>query len=399
VPPLRHRVVVSEDRRRQPVPRGTLVEFVRLIIVTLFAIAGFEVGQHAGTATTTKAVLGIVLGSATGYVVGGVLGRQTFFAVSAVEREFRRAPAAEIAAGVAGLIMGLVIALLISLPLFRLPNEAAWPAVAFVYLTVPYVGYRVGRTKRDELFSLIGLKPRAAGVGRAEVSVVDTSALVDGRILDLVQTGFLGGVLLVPQGVLGELQQIADSSDPARRTRGRRGLDILVQLQRDPTVEVVLVEEEAMGDVDAGLVRMARDRGGAVVTADANLAKVAQALSVPVRSINALAAGLRLPFAAGEELHVKLTREGRDHGQAVGYLEDGTMVVVEAAREHLGEEVAARVTNVLQTTTGRMVFAVLAGETDAGGSPPRGDATGRGPGHGSQPPGRPAPGRGAGRPR
>jgi uncharacterized protein YacL len=353
---------VSDDPSRRPVPRGTLVEFVRLIIVVLFAIAGFEIAQHVGTPSTGKAILGIVLGSATGYVAGGVLGRQTMFAVSAVEREFRRAPAAEIAAGMAGLVVGLVIALLASLPLFRLPNEAAWPTVAFLYLTIPYLGYRIGRTKRDELFSLIGLKPRSAGVGRAEVNVLDTSALIDGRILDLVETGFLGGVLLVPQGVLGELQQIADSSDPARRTRGRRGLDVLAKLQRDPTVEIVLVEEEAMGDVDAGLVRLARDRGGAVVTADANLAKVAQALSVPVRSINALAAGLRLPFAAGEHITLKLIREGRDHGQGVGYLEDGTMVVVEQGRPLLGTEVKARVTNVLQTTTGRMVFAALAEE-------------------------------------
>jgi uncharacterized protein YacL len=115
-----------------------------------------------------------------------------------------------------------------------------------------------------------------------------------------------------------------------------------------------------MGDVDAGLVRLARDRGGAVVTADANLAKVARALSVPVRSINALAAGLRLPFAAGEHITLKLIREGRDHGQGVGYLEDGTMVVVEQGSPFLGTEVRARVTNVLQTTTGRMVFAALA---------------------------------------
>jgi len=339
-------------------PRGTLVEFVRLIMVVLLAIAGFEIARHVAD-TTSSAVLGIVLGSASGYVLGGILGRQTAAALSSVEREFRRVSAAEIAAGVAGLVVALVIALLLSIPLFRLPNEAAWPAVAFLYITLPYLGFRIGRSKRDDLFSLIGLKPRAAGVGRGEVNVLDTSALIDGRILELVRTGFLGGVLLVPQGVLGELQQVADASDPGRRKRGRRGLDILARLQRDPTVEVVLVEEEAMGDVDAGLVRLARDRGGAVVTADANLAMVARALSVPVRSINDLAAGLRAPVVAGEEISVRLTREGRDHGQAVAHLDDGTLVVVERARAHLGEEVAVHVTNVLQTTTGRIVFAVL----------------------------------------
>jgi len=242
----------------------------------------------------------------------------------------------------------------------RLPDPATWPAVAFVYLFLPYLGYRVFRTERDELFSMLGLKPRAAGVGRAEVNVIDTSALIDGRMLDLVQTGFLGGVLLVPSGVLGELQRIADSSDPGRRTRGRRGLDTLAKLQRDPSVEIVLVETEAIGDVDSGLVRLARDRGGAVVTADANLAKVAEVLRVPVRSINALAAAVRAPVGPGERLGVHLTKEGREHGQAVGYLEDGTMVVVQEGGHLVGSEVTVQVTNVLQTTTGRMVFATIA---------------------------------------
>jgi uncharacterized protein YacL len=344
------------------VARGRLVEFVRFIFITLFALGGYEIGAKLWDPKDQpgRTVLGIVVGALLGYVVGGIFGRQTAHAVDEVEREFRRAPAAEIAAGVAGLIVGLVIALLLSIPMFRLPSAAAWPVVAFLYLTLPYIGYRVGRAKHADMFSLVGLKPRAAGMGRAEVNVVDTSAFIDGRILDLVQTGFLGGVLLVPRGVLGELQRIADSSDGNRRARGRRGLDILAQIQRDPTVEVVLVDEEAMGDVDAGLVRLARDRGGAVVTADSNLVKVAQALSVPVRSIHALAAAFRVPFLPGESLHVRLTRPGRDHGQAIGYLEDGTMVVVEDATDRIGSEADVAVTNVLQTSTGRMVFAALA---------------------------------------
>ena len=355
-------VRVSEAPPSPKARRGRLVEFVRFIFITLFALAGYEIGARAWAPKDQpwRTVLGIVLGALLGYVIGGIFGRQTAQAVDAVEHEFRRAPAAEIAAGVVGLIVGLIIALLLSIPIFRLPSAAAWPVVAFLYLTLPYIGYRVGRAKHADMFSLVGLKPRAAGLGRAEVNVVDTSAFIDGRILDLVRTGFLGGVLLVPRGVLGELQRIADSSDGNRRARGRRGLDILAQLQRDPMVEVILVEEEAMGDVDAGLVRLARDRGGAVVTADSNLVKVAQALSVPVRSIHALAAAFRVPFLPGESLHVRLTRQGRDHGQAVGYLEDGTMVVVEDAKDLIGSEVDVTVTNVLQTSTGRMVFAALA---------------------------------------
>jgi len=335
------------------------VEFVRLIIVAALAATGYAVAKQ-GNAGTVRIVLGIVLGSAIGYVAGGILGRGTATAMHAVEREFRRTPAADVVAGALGLLIGLIMALLVTLPLFKLPTAAAWPAIAFVYLLLPYLGYRAARTKRDDLFSLLGLKPRAAGLGRAEVNVIDTSALIDGRMLELVRTGFLGGVLLIPRGVLGELQRISDSSDPQRRTRGRRGMENLSRLQHDPNVEVVLVEDEAMGDVDAGLVRMARDRGGAVVTADSNLAKVAEVLRVPVRSINELASAMRPPFTPGERLDVRLSREGREHGQGIGYLEDGTMVVVEEGRELLGTAVTVRVTNVLQTTTGRMVFATIA---------------------------------------
>ncbi len=353
---------MSEQSRptRKEAPRGALVEFVRIIIIAALAATGYAVAKQGHSAGTVRIVLGIVLGSAIGYVAGGVLGRGTATAMHTVEREFRRTPAADIVAGALGLLVGLIMSLLVTLPLFKLPAPAAWPTIAFVYLLIPYLGYRAARTKRDDLFSLLGLKPRAAGVGRAEVNVIDTSALIDGRMLELVRTGFLGGVLLIPRGVLGELQRISDSSDAQRRTRGRRGLDNLSRLQHDPNVEVVLVEEEAMGDVDAGLVRLARDRGGAVVTADSNLAKVAEVLKVSVRSINELASAMRVPFSPGERLDVRLSREGREHGQAVGYLEDGTMVVVEEGRELLGSAVTVRVTNVLQTTTGRMVFATLA---------------------------------------
>jgi uncharacterized protein YacL len=174
-----------------------------------------------------------------------------------------------------------------------------------------------------------------------------------------VNTGFLTGDVLIHDAVLRELQQIADSSDPKRRGRGRRGLDAVAELQRAPTVEVHLVEEAGVGDVDAALVRLARDRGASLVTTDQNLAKVAEALSVPVPRLNDLAAAFRLPVAPGDEITVELVKNGREHGQAVGYLEDGTMVVVEAATDRIGSAVAVTVRNVIQTATGRMVFASL----------------------------------------
>ncbi|MGH2591053.1 MAG: PIN/TRAM domain-containing protein, partial [Actinomycetota bacterium] len=266
---------------RQSLPRGRLVEFVRLIFVVLFAVAGYTVGTRIADHTTTKTVVGVVLGSATGFVLGGVLGRQTATAVRTVEEELRRVPAAEIVAGMGGLLIGLAVAALLSVPIFRLHPLVAWTSVAFMYVTLGYVGFHVGRGKSEELFGLIGLKPRAAGIARGEVSVIDTSALIDGRVLDLVTTGFLSGDLLIHTAVLRELQAIADSSDPKRRSRGRRGLDTVAELKRAATVEVHLVEEEGVSDVDATLVALARDRGASLITTDHNLAKVAQALSVP----------------------------------------------------------------------------------------------------------------------
>jgi uncharacterized protein YacL len=159
--------------------------------------------------------------------------------------------------------------------------------------------------------------------------------------------------------VLRELQTIADSSDAKRRGRGRRGLDAVAELQRAKTVDVHLVEEDGVVDVDAALVRLARDRGASLITADHNLAKVAQALSVPVPNLNRLAAAFRTPVGIGDELRVELVKNGREHGQAVGYLEDGTMVVVEQATDRIGAEVPIQVRNVIQTATGRMVFATL----------------------------------------
>jgi uncharacterized protein YacL len=360
----RHGTPVSRSEHRREIPRGRFVEFIRLIFVVLFAAAGYSVATRLDSPTTQRTLLGVILGSGIGFVLGGVFGRQTASAVSAMEREFRRVPAAEVVAGVAGLIAGLAVAALTSVPLFRLPALAAWTTVAFIYATMAFFGWRVGRMMNAELFALIGVKPRAAA-GTPDLAVIDTSALIDGRVVELAKTGFLSGDVLIHSGVLDELQTIADSSDPRRRGRGRRGLDAVGELQRAPTVHVHLVEEGGIGDVDAALVRLARERGAALLTTDHNLAKVAEALSVPVPRLNDLAAAFRVPVGPGDELTIELVKEGREHGQAVGYLEDGTMVVVEQARERIGSEVPVVARNVIQTTTGRMVFASLQGAEPA----------------------------------
>ena len=348
--------MTEEDGRRATL-RGRLVEGVRLIFVAVFGAVGYQLGTLATGSTGGAALLYVFLGAASGYVLGGVLGRLTLQAVRGIETEFARRPAAELAGGVVGVILGLVIAILLSAPLLLIPVQFAWPAIVFIFLVLGSLGMRLGQAKYEDMFALFGIKPRASGRSRADLHVVDTSALIDGRIVDLVSTGFISGTLLLHEGVLHELQAISDSSDPKRRVRGRRGLDILVELQKAPTVQFQLVEEAGVLDVDAALVRLARESGASLITVDHNLAKVAEAVRVPVAQINALATKFRIPYSAGDELIVRLVKEGREHGQGVGYLDDGTMVVVEEASAMIGSQIEARVRNVIQTTTGRMIFA------------------------------------------
>jgi uncharacterized protein YacL len=280
-------------------------------------------------------------------------------AVRGIESEFSKRPAAQVAAGVFGLVTGLLVATLLCLPLLFIPVNLAWPAAVFVYLVLGSLGMRLGQAKYEDIFGLFGMKPRATSRAGGDVHVIDTSALIDGRIADLVATGFVSGTVLIHDGVLHELQAISDSSDPSRRTRGRRGLDVLVELQKAPTIQFQLVEEAGVVDVDAALVRLARERNASLITVDHNMAKIAEALRVPVAQINALATKFRMPYSAGDELVVRLVKDGREHGQGVGYLDDGTMVVVEEAAELIGGQVEVRVRNVLQTATGRMIFANL----------------------------------------
>ncbi len=340
--------------------RGRLVEGVRLVFVAVLGTVGFRLGDMATSSQQAETVLPYVfLGAASGYVLGGIVGRLTLEAVGGIERELRRKPAAEIAGGVVGLVVSLIVAFVLCLPMLYLPVQVRWPAALFIFIVTGSLGLRLGAAKHEDIFALVGVKPRATARSGGEVHVIDTSALIDGRISDLVSTGFVAGTILLHEGVLRELQAISDSSDPGRRARGRRGLDVLVDLQKAPTVQFTLVEEAGVLDVDAALVRLARESGASLITVDRNLALVAEALRVPVAQINALASKFRLPFSSGDELAVRLVKEGREHGQAIGYLDDGTMVVVEDAVPRIGQVVDARVRNVIQTATGRMIFASL----------------------------------------
>jgi uncharacterized protein YacL len=349
---------------------NAVVELLRLCVVVFFAGLGYQVAKSL--ATTDRQVLGpfnalwlgIILGSALGYVLGGVLGRTTVSVVSRTEATLRSTPAEQIVAGVVGAVIGVLVGAGVTWPIFLIDTPALTiPVFGFALVTLGLLGYRVGAGKRDSVLGLFGgragLPPPRQTALSALPRIVDSSVAIDGRILDVVRAGFLHGQMLVPSPVLAELQGLADAGDDLRRTRGRRGLEVLEVLRSEEGVEVQVIDDEvpAVPEVDAKLIRLCLDRGAALLTLDSNLAKVASLAGVRVLNLHQLAIALRPPVSAGDEVGVLLLKPGKESGQAVGYLDDGTMVVVERARDQIGHEVRVHVASVLTTANGRMVFA------------------------------------------
>lgn len=281
----------------------------------------------------------------------------------------QRRPAHEIAAGTAGLIAGLVISGLLTIPIPRdLPVVGPYLPLALT-LGLVYTSVSVSVKKWEDFSTLMARKASAAarenganGLPEAEIrpyTILDTSVIIDGRVADIARTGFLDGTLVVPEFVLRELQHVADSPDMLRRNRGRRGLDILKQLQKEAWVRIEVTDHDFddVQDVDTKLVRLAKLLGGKVMTNDYNLNKVAELHGVPVLNINELANALKPAVLPGEEMNVSVIRDGKEQGQGIAYLDDGTMIVVESGRRYIGTDVDVTVTSVLQTAAGRMIFA------------------------------------------
>ena len=272
-------------------------------------------------------------------------------------------PITDIAAAAGGLAVGLLLAVLLAWPLSLLPYVGGFlPIVASVVLG--YLGIVTVLSHKREVFQVLRLRQVSDGpVGNHSATrvLVDTSAIIDGRIADIGQTGFLPGTLAVPKFVLHELQRIADSSDAVRRGRGRRGLDVLDRLKKNQRVPLELMENELEGgqEVDAELVRLARLLKCPIITTDYNLNRVAGIQGVPVLNVNELTNAVKSVVLPGEEMTVRIIQEGKEYGQGVGYLQDGTMVVVENGRQHLEANVEVVVMRVLQTAAGRMVFAQM----------------------------------------
>ncbi|MCU1678996.1 MAG: PilT protein domain protein [Frankiales bacterium] len=362
---------MNQGKRIAP-PRG-VVELLRAFLVIFFALGGYQLGsvvrlggdggEHLVLGPFNGVVVGTFLGLAVGYVLGGVLGRTTITVASRTEAALRAISAEALVTGALGAILGGIVAASLAWPLFLLPSRSlAFPLYGFVVVAGGVVGFRLGAARREGVLSLLsgrgGLPHRERPVSSLP-RVVDTSVAIDGRIIDIVRAGFLHGRMVVPSLVLGELQALSDSADPAKRAKGRRGLDNLETLRREPGIDLEVLDDPvpSVPEVDAKLVRICVDRTMALLTLDTNLARVAAISGVRVLNVHALTLALRPPVLTGDEVHVLLTKPGREGGQAVGYLDDGTMVVAERCRHRVGEDVVLRVTSVLTTANGRMVFA------------------------------------------
>ena len=277
----------------------------------------------------------------------------------------------DIALGVGGLVIGLIIAMLISFAFYQIPFP--WVSsllTAVIYIVLGYLGFTLPVKKRDDIVAAIqaGKKERDGSTSTRKISkkknnasakVLDTSVVIDGRIYDICKVGFMEGPLIVPVFVLNELQLIADSSDDLKRNRGRRGLDIINKMQNDLDVPVQISEEDYddIQEVDAKLVRMAKETKCKILTNDYNLNKVATVQGAEVLNINELANAVKPVVLPGEEMKVLLVKAGKENGQAVAYLDDGTMIVVENGRKYIGDNITVIVTSILQTAAGRMIFA------------------------------------------
>ena len=347
-----------------------MIRIIRLLGAAIGALVGltFVLTKESPFEHSASPTLIILLWVIAWVLVGFlVLPYLTVVPVGRLIREVQAMSTAEFVACVVGLLLGLLMGLLLGLPLMALPDPFGryLPLGVSICLGLGMVGLTVA--KREDLVAAAqaaGLMRRSdaqqlgSGIDQAQV-IVDTSAIIDGRIADIVDSGFLYGRLVIPHFVLDELQRIADSADPQRRGRGRRGLEILGRLQKDgPTpVDIVTDDPLEVGDVDSKLVVLARARNGAILTNDFNLNRVADLQSIRVLNINSLANALKPALLPGDSLKIKVLTEGKEQGQGVGYLDDGTMVVIEGGSKFVDHELDVVVTRVLQTVMGRMVFA------------------------------------------
>src|SRR5438876_5655667 len=319
-------------------------------------VRGLGTNAHPGWAiiglTTLEGLIFAYLG--TPYLLGGWRG---------INFRLTSTPLPDLLSGLLGMVIGLVIALLIGFFVRDLPY--GYPLSLVLALLLGAQGASVGLTRRAELSALFfGGEKSGLDTHRLPAVLLDTSVIIDGRILDIAKTGFVDMPLTVLSSVLRELQLVADSADATRRRRGRRGLDVLTEMQKDPSINLQVVDDDVAPstEIDAHLVRTAKRRGWGIMTNDFNLNRIARLEGVDVLNLNELAQAMRPVAIPGEEIVVMIAREGKEPGQGVGSLDDGTMVVVQNGRRLINQTITAVVTSVIQTSAGRMIFAEPAGQ-------------------------------------
>lgn len=349
-----------------------LFRITRLLITVLGLLAGFQactvilpiIEAHFAFVWGKALVLafeivGALIFGLIFYLISPGLIRRLGNLSAAIESRVQRIPVQDIVVSTIGLTVGLIIANLIGFALIGIPYIGPYLPI-FSNLLFGYLGVSIAHKKREELGSILPFRStRAAAKRNEQYKILDTSVIIDGRIADIVKAGFLEGVLIVPTFVLEELQHIADSSDSTRRNRGRRGLDILQELQQELGADVQIVDKdfEDVPEVDSKLIKLAQSIEGKVLTTDYNLNKVCELHGVSVLNVNELANSVKPVVLPGEEMVVQVMKEGKEVSQGIAYLDDGTMIVVDNGRRHIGESLPVVVTSVLQTAAGRMIFA------------------------------------------
>lgn len=360
-------------------------KILRAIFVLLFTVLGIVLSRQGETvlalllpnSVLTETILGITFMSLAAMLVGGIFGaiigsfispyliKSLFMFTSTVEKSLSAMSTQDLIAGTLGLFLGLIIANLVGLAFGSVPYIGPYVSVA-LSIILGYLGMHLVVSKKSELAGWLHLHAEGSFDKKKNKDhhtgkLLDTNVIIDGRVADIYRSGFLEGPIIVPVFVLEELQKIADSSDILKRNRGRRGLDILNHMRKNSKDDVIIVTNdfEDIPEVDSKLVKLAREKNYKIVTNDYNLNKVAELQGVAVLNINDLAIAVKPAVIPGEQIFVQLVKSGKEEGQGVAYLEDGTMIVVENGSQCIGKEVPVIITSVLQTSAGKMIFAKL----------------------------------------
>ncbi|NND02428.1 MAG: TRAM domain-containing protein [Acidimicrobiia bacterium] len=349
------------------------VEAVRLLVTLALLVAGFNIGRlsagwfpNAGLDPGVTVIWGAVLGAGIGYVLGGVGGRALDRSIVKAPQTVSRASGAELFAGAFGLITGIIVGAVLSVPtIVLLPANIGWPVAGLIVLVLAAFGARVFAARSDDLLSATGLRRAARSVPgsdeHGERYLIDSSAAIDARVLDLMEAGLVKGNVWASAFVIDELQGIADAADANRRRRGRRGLDVLEAMRDVPGISFLVLEDTVPehAEVDAKLLALAAKLDAALITTDHNLAKAGSVRGLRILNPHSIGESLRPEVAVGDLVEVMVEREGNEPGQGVAFLDDGTMVVVANGAGAIGMMATIEVTNTLRTSVGRMVFASL----------------------------------------